>query len=251
MAVCSSARAEDASVTFIHPAASPDEARKVTEMEMFGDQPALLAWRIIALPGSKITLRGHVFQAASSLAVPLKDLAFEAQTTVAEGSVQAVARHTLALPESGKPAVYLVQWQALKGEAPLAAGTVRLRLSPRGLLTPLQNVSFVAEGDWKPWVGLFERDQVKVVQTELTQAWLGVLFTKAGPAVLEKIKSQPLEAGQSLVVFGELPGMPGTILMKQSGRGRLMILPASRIKDFPTNPALQRLVVEFCQPVSP
>lgn len=223
-------------------------------MELFNDQPALLAWRILALPGSKITLRGEVLQAASSLAVPLKELAFEVKTAVAEGSVQAELRHSLALPESGKPAMYLIQWQALNGESALESGIVRLRLSPRGILTPLQTVSLVAEGDWKPWAGLFERDQVKVMplgQGELTSEWLGVLFTKAGPPLLEKIKTQPLAPGQSLVVFGDLPGMRGTILMKQSGRGRLMILPTAHLADFPTNPALQRLVVEFCQPVSP
>ncbi|MCX6850674.1 MAG: hypothetical protein NTY98_17270 [Verrucomicrobia bacterium] len=220
---------------------------------MFGDQPALLAWRIIALPGSKITLRGLVFQAASSLAVPLKELAFEAQTTVTEGSVQAEARHTLALPETGKPAVYVIQWQAVNGAAAVAAGAIRLRLAPRGILAPLQSVSLVAEDEWKPLIGAFERDQVKVVPLEHAEplpTWHGVLFAKASPARLEKIKSQPLEPGQSLVVFGDLPGMRGTILMKPAGRGRLMVVPASRLKDFPNDPALQRLVVEFCQSTS-
>lgn len=254
MAVWGSARAEDASVTFIHPAAPPDEATKVTEMEMFGDQPALLAWRITALPGSKMTLRGHVFQAASSLAVPLKELAFEVKTAVPEGRVQTDVKHSLALPETGKPAVYVIQWQAVNGEAAVAAGAIRLRLAPRGILAPLQSVSLMAEDDWKPLIGAFERDQVKVVPLEHAErlpTWQGVLFAKADAARLEKIKLQPLEPGQSLVVFGDLPGMRGTILMKPVGRGRLMVVPTSRGKDFPTDPALQRLVVEFCQPVSP
>lgn len=254
MAVCGSARAEDVSVTFIHPTAPPDEATKVAEVEMFGDRPALLAWRIMALPGSKVSLRGQVFQSASSLAVPLRELAFEVKTVVAEGRVQTDVRHSLALPETGKPGVYVIQWQAVNGEAAVAAGAIRLRLAPRGILAPLQSVSLMAEGDWKPLIGAFERDQVKVVSlehAELLPTWQGVLFAKADTAMLEKIKTQPLAPGQSLVVFGDLPGMRGTILMKPAGRGQLMVVPASRIKDFPTNPALQRLVVEFCQSVSP
>ncbi|WP_395740078.1 hypothetical protein [Prosthecobacter sp.] len=248
-----SARAEDPSVTFIHPASPSGETRKTAEVEMFSDQPSVLGWRILAVPGSRITLRGKVFQAASSLAVPLKDLGFEEKTTIAEGSVQAEARHSLVLPETGKPAVYLVQWQALNGETPHAAGTVRLRLSPRGLLTPLQSVSVMAEDDLKPWIPVFERDQVKVVtlaHAERLPAWQGLLFVKASPAMLEKIKSQPLEPGQCLVVIGDLPGMRETMLMKPAGRGRLMVVPASRCKDFPSDPALQRLIVEFCQSAS-
>jgi hypothetical protein len=250
MAACLSARAENPSVTFIHPASSSGETRKMAEMEMFNGQPALLAWRILAVPGSKITLRGKVFQAASSLAVPLKELGFEEQTTIAEGSVQAEAKHSLVLPETGKPAVYLVQWQSLNGDTPQAVGTVRLRLSSRGILTPLQSVSVMADDDLKPWIPVFEQDQVKVVTLEHAEplpAWQGILFAKASPVMLEKIKSQPLETGQCLVVIGDLPGMRQTILMKPSGRGRLMVVPASRCKDFPTDPALQRLIVEFCQ----
>ncbi|WP_395749686.1 hypothetical protein [Prosthecobacter sp.] len=211
----------------------------------------MLAWRILDVPGSKITLRGKVFQAASNLAVPLKELGFEEQTAIAEGSVQAEARHSLVLPATGKPAVYLVQWQAFNGETPQAAGTVRLLLSPRGILTPLQSVSVMADDYLKAWIPVFEQDQIKVVTLEHAEplpAWHGILFAKASPALLEKIKSQPLEPGQSLVVLGDLPGMRETILMKPAGRGRLMVVPASRCKDFPTDPALQRLIVEFCQP---
>lgn len=248
------AQAGEAGVRFVPSGTVQDEPPRVATMELFADQAALLTWKITGLPGTKTLVRGTVLQAASGLAVPLKNLAFEVKTEIAAGSVHTEASHTLALPETGKPAVYVIRWQAVNGEAAVVAeGTIRLRLSLRGILTPLQNVSLTAETSGQPLVEAFERDAVKVSRlesAELPAAWQGVLMTKAGPAAVEKIKALSLEPGQHLIVFADVPDMPDTILAKQAGRGRLIILPASRLAFFATQPALQRLVVEFCQPVS-
>lgn len=245
--------AADVSVSFVQPGAPMKQDKTTTELELFMDQPAALTWRMSALPNTQVFVRGRVFQAASSIAVPLNELAFEVKMETAGDHVQAEAAHVLALPQSGRPAAYLIQWQAVSGETVAGAGTVRLRLSPRGILTPLQCVSLTAEKDLESLVGELERDQVQVVRLKdagLPAAWQGILIAKASPAEVEKIKGMALEHGQDLILFGDLPGMPATILAKQAGRGRLLILPTSRLGDFATNPALQRLAVEFCQPAA-
>lgn len=243
--------AEEVSVRWIEPQRGFVAKTHVAELDLFVDQPCLLAWQITAAPGTVMSLQGQVFQASSRIAVPLKELSFEVQTTFLANQVQVEARHRLELPQKGKPAAYLIKWQAHHGEAAAATGLVHVRLSTRGLLTPLKHVSIVARDDLSALAQVLESDGVKVVMLEGAEelpSWEGTLIIQANTAALDKIRNLPLGKRQTLLVFGDLANLPDVALAKTAGEGRLVILPAHHLRRFPSSPAMQRLVVELCQP---
>ncbi len=248
------AHGEDFAITFnSHHAAAKESADVADEMDLFMDQPVALAWQMLALPGTTMRVRGQVYQAASSLAVPLKELSFEVKIEVAAGAVRAEAGHALGLPQTDRPALYLLKWQADSGGKAAAGGMVRIRRSPRGILVPLKRVSIAAGIDLKPLATVFEQDQVQVTlldEPEPPTGWDGVFIMQANAAVLGQLKKAALEPEQSMMVVGDMTGMQDTIVAKSAGHGRLLILPARYLSRFSTSPSIQRFVVEFCQPTS-
>lgn len=209
------------------------------EVDLFADQPCELTWDIHALPESKVVIRGQVFQASSSLAVPLKDLNFELPAQVKAGEIATQARQTLSLPKAARVAVFIVKWQS--GDA---AGNVVVRIFPERVLPVYPPVTIDEHEALQPLRTAFEADKI-VPSTD----WKGIRFTRAkSSAEIEPLKSQALAADQCHVVFADLPGLRGTTLVKPAGAGRLIIVPTAFLTRFPTSPLVQQTILDLSKP---
>lgn len=206
------------------------------ELDLFDDQPCELLWDIHALPGTEAVIRGQVFQASSSLAVPLKDLEFELKTRVDAGKIAAEASHTLRLPKAGRAAVFLVKWQS--GDV---VGNIVIRTFPERVLPAYPPVTFDEHEALQPLRAAFEAEKIAP-----SMDWKGIRFTKVKSAAeLGPLKTQSLAAHQCHVVFADLPGLRGTTLVKPAGAGRIIIVPTAFLARFPNSPVVQHTILDL------
>ncbi|MBE7494727.1 MAG: hypothetical protein HS117_07265 [Verrucomicrobiaceae bacterium] len=214
-------------------------APALAEVDVFDDRPCDLSWRVLALPESEIVIRGQVFQASSSLAVPLKDLSFELKTRVEAGKVTAEAHHTLNLPSAGRVQGFLVKWQS-----GTASGNIVVRTFPDRVLPAYPPVTIDEHDALQPLREAFEAKKIA-----LSADWKGIRFTKAKSAAeVEQFKSQALAVDQCHVVFTDLPGLHGSVLVKPAGAGRLIIVPSAFLTRFPTSPLVQQSILDLSKP---
>lgn len=210
-----------------------------TELDLFQGSPCELVWNVHAVPSSNVVVTGQVFQISSTIAAPLPGLSFEAKTSIPAGKISTEIRHRFELPPVKRPASFLVQWQS--GER---NGKTMIRVFPSPILPDYPSVVVDEGEDLNPI-----RESLKADHGSLSSEWKGIRFTKAkSSGEVSALRMQNLLAGQSHVIFADLPGLPGTVMAKHAGAGRVIFAPTSFIKRFPSSPIVQQTILELSKP---
>jgi hypothetical protein len=217
------------------------------EMDLFQGDDCDLTWLARSLPGTEITLQAEVFQAATAMALPLKDLHFELKSRIGAEQISTELKHRLALPISERPLIFWVKWQTKTNGESTQKGNVLIRTFPRGLLSDWPHVMISEQAELNPIHDAFTKEHVEISRSLKPQGanWKGTFFLLAKGDELEKLQRAPLSQDQCIVVFADLPGLIGSSLVKSLGTGRLVVLPISWLSRFQTSPMLQKTTRDF------
>jgi hypothetical protein len=237
-------RAGEPSVQFwMNHASETDRA----EIDLFQGDACDLTWLARGLPNSSPTLKGEVFQAATTLALPLKDLNFEITSHIEPGKISTELKHKLSIPVSDRPLTLLVKWRTQPSLETSQNGNLLIRIFPHGLLADWPNVMISEQVELNAVHAAFTRNNVETSRLSKPQNedWKGTYFIVAQGRELEALQKTPLSKDQCLIVFADLPGLRGSSLANPIGAGRLVVVPTSWITRFEKSPLIQKTIREL------
>ena len=223
------------------------ELSSKTDIDLFYGDACELTWCLRGLPNTSTELECKVFQASTSLAIPLRNLDFALSARIEANKISTFLTHRLALPTPEKPATFLVKWRSLSQSKTTQQGSLLIRVSPHGLLAAWPGVHVFDQADLAPVKEAFIKDgnNVSVLYEIETSDWKGTLLARAKGRELEEFQKHKLKQDQCLVVFGDVKGLPSSIIVKPLGPGRIIILPLRWLSLFQKSPNIQNTIKDL------